>query len=125
VIPLVVGGSAFALDQLAKEIAVRRWAPVLNAGFRYWRRRGLGASIALWSLLLLALVFLAGRPALAGESLALAGLAGALGGAAGNVVDQFWRGGVVDFVSVGRWPAFNLADAAIVIGVVVALGALV
>ena len=41
----------------------------------------------------------------------------ALGGIASNTIDRLARGGVVDFIGVGRWPLFNLADAAIVAGV--------
>jgi signal peptidase II len=47
---------------------------------------------------------------------AAAGLAIALGGATGNAMDRLRRGAVVDFIAVGRWPVFNLADAAIVLG---------
>ena len=39
------------------------------------------------------------------------------GGAIGNLVDRVRLGYVVDFVSVGPWPNFNIADAAITIGV--------
>jgi signal peptidase II len=41
-----------------------------------------------------------------------------LGGALGNLADRERTGGVVDFSSVWIWPAFNLADAAIVLGVI-------
>lgn len=41
-----------------------------------------------------------------------------LGGALGNLLDRLTRGEVVDFVSVPFWPAFNLADTAITVGVV-------
>jgi signal peptidase II len=45
-----------------------------------------------------------------------------IGGAAGNLVDRLLYGAVVDFVSLHafgwRWYVFNLADAAIVAGVV-------
>ena len=40
----------------------------------------------------------------------------ALGGATGNVIDRVWRGGVIDFIDLRFWPVFNLADAAIVAG---------
>lgn len=43
-------------------------------------------------------------------------LGAALGGAGGNVLDRLRRGGVVDFIDVGAWPVFNLADVAIVAG---------
>ena len=50
-----------------------------------------------------------------------AALAAMLGGAAGNVIDRLRHGAVVDwldFHAAGwHWPAFNLADAAIVCGV--------
>ncbi|MDH7500267.1 MAG: signal peptidase II [candidate division NC10 bacterium] len=43
------------------------------------------------------------------------------GGALGNLWDRLWRGAVVDFLDfyVGRhhWPAFNLADSGISVGV--------
>jgi len=52
---------------------------------------------------------------------AQAGLGAALGGAAGNLLDVIRRGRVLDFIDLRVWPAFNLADAAIVTGVVVAL----
>lgn len=46
-----------------------------------------------------------------------------LGGALGNVIDRIYQGYVTDFVRVGipnvyYWPNFNIADSAIVIGVI-------
>jgi signal peptidase II len=47
-----------------------------------------------------------------------------LGGALGNLVDRFvrtpgiLRGHVIDFVSVGWWPVFNVADSCVTIGAV-------
>ena len=41
-----------------------------------------------------------------------------LGGGAGNLVDRIRLGHVTDFLDVGSWPVFNLADAAIVTGLV-------
>lgn len=40
-----------------------------------------------------------------------------LGGAMGNLSDRIWRGSVVDFIDIGFWPIFNVADVAIVVGV--------
>jgi signal peptidase II len=40
-----------------------------------------------------------------------------IGGAVGNLLDRAREGAVTDFVDVSIWPAFNLADAAITIGV--------
>ena len=39
------------------------------------------------------------------------------GGAVANLMDRLRQGAVVDFIDVGLWPVFNLADAAIVAGV--------
>ena len=41
-----------------------------------------------------------------------------LGGAIGNLVDRVRLGYVVDFIDVGAWPVFNLADSAIVVGLI-------
>lgn len=49
------------------------------------------------------------------------GLSLGLGGAVGNLVDRLRFGGVVDFLEVGPWPVFNLADSAIVVGVALIL----
>jgi len=41
-----------------------------------------------------------------------------LGGAVGNLIDRLAFGWVVDFIDIGAWPVFNLADSAIVVGVI-------
>lgn len=57
--------------------------------------------------------------------LVVAGLGLVLGGALGNLIDRLLYGAVVDFVLLhaGRWhwPAFNLADSAITVGVIALL----
>ncbi|MBI4298485.1 MAG: signal peptidase II [Chloroflexi bacterium] len=40
-----------------------------------------------------------------------------LGGAIGNLLDRVRLGMVIDFIDVGIWPVFNLADSAIVVGI--------
>lgn len=40
------------------------------------------------------------------------------GGVAGNLVDRIFGGYVVDFLDFRFWPVFNIADSAIVIGVI-------
>ena len=39
-----------------------------------------------------------------------------VGGALGNLFDRVVSGKVVDFISVGWWPSFNIADSAIAVG---------
>lgn len=40
-----------------------------------------------------------------------------LGGAIGNLVDRLMHGSVTDFIKLPHWPAFNIADVAITVGV--------
>jgi len=42
-----------------------------------------------------------------------------MGGAAGNMIDRLTVGHVTDFLSVGNFPVFNVADSSITVGVVV------
>jgi signal peptidase II len=42
-----------------------------------------------------------------------------LGGAAGNLADRIRLGEVIDFIDVGWWPIFNLADSSIVVGITI------
>jgi signal peptidase II len=56
------------------------------------------------------------------ETLLAVALALVLGGAVGNLIDRLAYGYVIDFIDVyyqtWHWPAFNIADSAITIGVV-------
>jgi len=60
-----------------------------------------------------------------GNRLLAAALALVLGGAAGNLWDRVSLGHVVDFIQLHAagyyWPAFNIADSAISVGVVLIL----
>ena len=47
-----------------------------------------------------------------------------LGGALGNLIDRVRDGKVVDFIDVGAWPIFNLADSSIVVGMTMLFGIL-
>lgn len=42
-----------------------------------------------------------------------------LGGASGNLMDRIRFGHVFDFVDLTWWPVFNMADSAIVVGVLI------
>jgi signal peptidase II len=58
------------------------------------------------------------------DTLMVVGLSLVLGGALGNLIDRLFRtpgflkGAVVDFVHVGDFPTFNVADSAITIGAI-------
>lgn len=58
------------------------------------------------------------RGVVAGGSVAVALV---LGGALANLVDRLEGGGVTDFIDLGAWPSFNVADAALTTGIAVAL----
>ena len=53
-----------------------------------------------------------------GSKLLKAGLGLDLGGAVGNLIDRIHFGEVTDFIDVGCWPVFNLADSSIVVGTI-------
>jgi signal peptidase II len=42
-----------------------------------------------------------------------------LGGTLGNLIDRLRLGYVTDFVDIGPWPVFNVADSSLVVGVIV------
>ena len=136
---LAVAGAVVLVDQTAKALAVRLLAPAgpraagavgltLAANRGWW----LGGSpttpvlVALWGVAMACTALaLAAGPDPGANQLASIGLVVALAGAASNVWDRVRRGAVVDFISLGRWPTFNLADVAIVAGVAVAVGSVV
>ena len=73
-----------------------------------------------------AIVFLLGRWLIMTTSTRVAIALGAIiGGALGNVIDRLYFGSVVDFLDfyygAYHWPAFNIADSAIVCGVALLL----
>lgn len=139
---LLVAGAIVALDQLTKHLALERLVPgvpvtivdgwlnltlVLNPGLAF----GLLASLAAgwrWVVAVLALAALAVLARVALGVLPTAGVPGRLalglifGGAVGNLVDRVRFGAVVDFIDVHwrthHWPAFNVADSAITVGVI-------
>lgn len=73
-----------------------------------------GALVVLWRMY---------RANAAGQATRVLALGLVSGGALGNVINRLWSArGVIDFIDVGmgdlRWPAFNVADAAISVGAV-------
>jgi signal peptidase II len=120
------------LDQVSKRIAIERVRnapspssrarihvianPSLGLGFV----RTLRLLLALWIIATIGTLLLVHNvDALHGRAPQIA-LGAALGGATSNVFDKIRRGAVIDFVDLRVWPIFNLADAAIVIGVLAA-----
>ena len=75
----------------------------------------------LWGSALAGTILLAGTLPSLRASWVQASLGAAVGGACGNLLDTMRRGAVIDFIHLPGWPTFNIADAAIVFGVAVAL----
>jgi signal peptidase II len=131
---IVVG--VVVVDQLTKTWAVRELAdgPVevfgsdvafrlsRNSGGAFSLFQGFTPLLAVLAIVLAAVLIRALQRTR--DPLVLVALALILGGAVGNLVDRlarspgFLRGEVVDFVDVGRFPVFNVADSAITIGAV-------
>lgn len=88
-----------------------------NKGVAFGLAGGAGIGLVLVTAAALALIaFVFSRdPARPGMWVAAGLLAG---GALGNLIDRLVAGEVTDYVDVGSWPAFNLADVAITAGVV-------
>ena len=133
----VIAITVLVLDQLSKAWALRAladgpinvvgdWAEfhlAWNSGSAFsmlsgstWLLTGLG--VVLLGVLAVAVLR-------ATDNINRVALALLLGGALGNLTDRFFRapgigeGHVVDFISVGSWPVFNIADSAITVGVIV------
>lgn len=97
-----------------KGVAIRR---VLNRKVRGRFFRSFGSQAVLWGT---EAAFLAAAVQISPylqDPMAPVALGAALGGAGSNLMDRLRLGGVVDFIDLGFWPVFNLADAAIVLGI--------
>ncbi len=69
------------------------------------------------ALVVLAVFYYAFREYAARSLLVRTAFGAIVGGAIGNIVDRFHFGFVVDFIDLGWWPVFNVADSCITIGV--------
>jgi signal peptidase II len=138
---LLVAGAIVVLDQVTKAVVLERLPPgirvdlveglltftlVMNPGLAFgllgdipvaWR--WVVAALSLVALGVLARVAVRVLPT--GSRLDAAAIGLILGGAVGNLIDRARFGAVVDFIDVHyrgwHWPAFNVADSAITIGV--------
>ncbi len=134
-----VGLLVLAADQLTKFAAARLLStgesrPLLGAYLSLTVQRNTGAAFgmfpaattALIALAAIIIIFIAvwGLQIAQSNRLLAAGLAMALGGAAGNLIDRLRLGYVLDFLDLHFWPVFNVADIGITCGaalVVIAL----
>jgi signal peptidase II len=128
--------SIVAVDQLTKAWAVAALSdgPVhvigdtvefeltRNGGGAFSRFQGMTPVLAVGAIVVTFVLFRVLRGMT--DSVLVVALTLVLGGALGNLVDRFvrapgiLRGHVIDFVSVGWWPVFNVADSCVTIGAV-------
>jgi len=129
---LVLAVIVLAVDQITKSIVTAeivrgervdvigplQFTLTYNDGIAFGLAGGGGIFVILLSVIaLVALgVFVGSAPERTGTWVA-GGLI--LGGAVGNLIDRVRIGHVTDFVLLPNWPAFNLADCAITVGVVI------
>jgi signal peptidase II len=131
---LIAAGVVLVLDQLSKSL-VRRLPTegktfsldafvqircLRNAPGSLRSRFNIATLLLLWGCAVLSIIALVQYGWLFQSVAAQVGLGVALGGASGNLIDLLWRGAVVDFIDFSFWPVFNIADVAIVLGLVVA-----
>ncbi|MFI1918813.1 signal peptidase II [Nocardia sp. NPDC020380] len=134
---LLVAAVILGLDLLTKTLVVTYMTPgkpiyLIGDWARLLLTRNPGAAFSMatgmtWLLTLIAVAVVVGviRIGRTLRSLPWAfGLGMVLGGALGNLIDRLFRapgplqGHVVDFVAIGWWPVFNVADSSIVCGAI-------
>lgn len=133
IVPIaIVAAIVVVLDQFTKALVTAsiergdtvevigplRFTLAYNDGIAFGLAGGGGVFVLLLSVVaLIALgAFIASAPDKPGTWLA-GGLI--LGGGIGNMIDRVRIGHVTDFILLPGWPAFNIADASITVGVVV------
>ena len=105
--------------RLASSIRIGKGVRLRHAANAGWWAHGVRsptALVLLWGVAVSSAALVLELGGLHG-GLARAGVAVALGGATANLVDRLARGRIVDFVEIGFWPVFNIADAGIVAGI--------
>ena len=112
------------VEELLFELGFFRLTYIQNTGAAFGLFQGhsfaltIVAFVGIVVLLLYALLIYRRFPIL-DNRLGKSALGLVLGGTVGNLIDRLHFGYVTDFIDVGVWPAFNIADSAIVVGVII------
>jgi len=132
----LIAASVFALDQLTKAIVRASLDPheawpnddwfvniinVSNSGAAFGILQGQTVFLIVTSLVGVAAIVLYYMYPPMEHGLLRVALGLQLGGAAGNLIDRVRTGEVTDFINFRHWPAFNVADSGISVGVVTIL----
>ncbi len=132
----LIAGLVIALDQLTKALVIQNiemggiitpWEALPFVRIVHWYNTGVAFGMfqngntiftILVSLVCLAIIYFFPRVPAKDWALRLA-LSLELGGAVGNLIDRLSIGHVTDFIAVGNFPVFNVADSAVTVGVCV------
>ena len=96
-----------------------RFTHTFNTGSAFGIFRDQNTPLILVSFLGIAILIMIYRSQRVPSGLLRLSLGLQIGGAFGNLVDRLRLGHVTDFMDVGAWPIFNLADASIITGLVI------
>jgi signal peptidase II len=116
--------SNLAIGESLFEVGFFRLTYVRNTGAAFGLFQGqslpltIVASVGVAALLLYVFFFYRKLPFL-NNRLGKLALGLVLGGTVGNLIDRIYLGYVTDFIAVSIWPAFNIADPAIVVGTII------
>ncbi|MBI3977889.1 MAG: signal peptidase II [Chloroflexi bacterium] len=127
-----IAALTLALDQLTKRWVMANLVPnqslfedapvrityVTNTGAAFGLFQGSSYMFALIALAVVVLIVLYFQVLATNSAFFRIALGLQLGGAVGNLIDRVRYGHVVDFVDLRFWPVFNVADSAIVVGVI-------
>ena len=116
--------SNLALGQSLPETGFFRLTHVHNTGAAFGLFRGQSFPLTIVALVCVAVLFVYAlfihrRFPYLDNMLVKSALGLVLGGIVGNLIDRLYFGYVTDFIDIGIWPAFNIADSAIVIVIII------
>ncbi|MFC1937073.1 signal peptidase II [Chloroflexota bacterium] len=105
------------------EVGLFRIAHTTNTGAAFGLFRGQAPALTVVSVvgivvILLGTLFVYRRSSHFNSRLGTVALGLVLGGTAGNLIDRASLGYVTDFIGIGIWPDFNVADSAVVVGTI-------
>ncbi len=134
---VLIAAGILLLDQVTKALVVRYlpdqvpWNPipflgrlvtltlVRNTGAAFGLLSGQSSLLTVVAVGVMAMILLLFRQLPYQRRLIQLSLGLQLGGAVGNLIDRLRVGHVIDFIDFHFWPVFNVADSAIVIGVII------
>jgi signal peptidase II len=108
------GGQWMPLEWLAPYFRFVHWK---NTGAAFGLFQGGGLIFGILAVVVALFIVIYYRSIPEDEKLMRIALSMQLGGALGNLIDRIRFGPVTDFISVGKFPVFNIADSCITVGV--------